>query len=261
MRNSARNMLLLGSVALAHAGMVGLLGLARPADQPPSERPAIGAVLVGFTDIDGALSDLPIVALPSPAPAETPPPVEQAEPAPTQDLVELAVHAVLAADQIRLATLDLPPTELQEVFEPTSVVGRSLEPTPSSAAQACEIAAALQDALQQNEMVRAAIARVPRSSRSVADAIMLWDGSWRDDEFTGEPTVFEPIRGAILEAVRNASVECRDQPVRGPRFMAVNMGPSTTVLAVGSGVWRWADLIESARLPSGALPVTANVRR
>jgi hypothetical protein len=62
----------------------------------------------------------------------------------------------------------------------------------------CGLAAGLQSALQGDNAVRAAVARIPREAKSVAGAIQLWDGRWV--ELSRGDTA--PIRAAIDRHVR-----------------------------------------------------------
>ena len=93
-------------------------------------------------------------------------------------------------------------------------------------------------------MVHASLSQVPREARSVANAIMLWDGRWMEASDLGGSTIADPIRAAIIEQVRFESPACRDMPIRGPRFITLVATPANIVLAMGSGEWRWSDLLD-----------------
>lgn len=107
----------------------------------------------------------------------------------------------------------------------------------------CELAASVRQALEQNVEARTALARIPPPSRSVANAVMLWDGEWIAAERVGGPAALGAVRKAIAEALDRSSAECRARIEPGPVFLIVNGAPETIVLALGSGAWRWSDLL------------------
>jgi hypothetical protein len=119
---------------------------------------------------------------------------------------------------------------------------------PTSAADAsgatCDLTAALQTALQSSPQVLAQLARMPRQIRSVANAIMVWDGHWSTIANTGSPPMADPLHQTIIGLVRSMSPACKAQPVVGPRLLYVTDPQGATIVAVGSGTWRWADLLE-----------------
>ncbi len=116
-------------------------------------------------------------------------------------------------------------------------------------ARRCEIFDVIQHALQTSPAVRAAVAIIPPKARSVANAVMIWDGGWATPESMGGPPALDPIRSAVLDGVAQAPPTCQDDIVRGPRLIAVGDVHSTTVLAFGSGEWRWSDLTRTALTP------------
>ncbi len=131
-------------------------------------------------------------------------------------------------------------------------------PTPRSPADAdCGMAAALQAAVENDESFRAAVMRIPRSNRSVANAVMLWDGAWVDGSVVGGGDVMSPIRAAITAVVARADSSCRAMPVVGVRLLSVQGSDGVTILALGSGQWRWANLLAETTAAPGdsvALP-------
>jgi hypothetical protein len=89
-----------------------------------------------------------------------------------------------------------------------------------------------------SEAPRAALARIPDRRRSVAGAVMLWDGGWVRTGALAEARIAQPIRAAVVQAVKAAGPACAAAPVAGP-----------VLLIVGSGTWRWADLATDAAAP------------
>lgn len=109
----------------------------------------------------------------------------------------------------------------------------------------CGMLPRLQAALQNDADVHAALARLPRQGRSVANAVMIWDRGWVGPASAGAP-VLEPVRSAIARAIQSSASTCRDDQVAGPRFLTVADADGETILAVGSGVWRWVDLADQS---------------
>jgi hypothetical protein len=155
----------------------------------------------------------------------------------------------------------VPPTPPQPVVVPPPVVPL---PLPSDMAVAlldqsvmqatggaCDLTAPVQEALRTSEAVQAALPMLPRPSRSVANAVMIWDANWVAFADAPDLSVRDTIRDAIAGTVAVASEECRLQMQGGPRLLILPLGDTQTiVLALGSGQWRWQDLLDTAR-PDG----------
>jgi hypothetical protein len=71
---------------------------------------------------------------------------------------------------------------------------------------------------------------------------MLWDGGWVP--MNANASALSDIRNAIVMALTATPAECREEIMQGPRLIWLADEPeTTTVLALGSGSWRWADLL------------------
>lgn len=191
----------------------------------------------------GALISVALVsAPPGPEVAKTPP-TEPAPPAAEPEAVEAAAEASVAA---------------AELAQPTPAAEASIAPAPAptgggSDLAGCALTGAIHAALQA-EAPRAALARIPERRRSVAGAVMLWDGGWVRSGALADARVARPIRDAIVEAVRAAEPACAATPVSGPVLLLVPDAGGAMVLVLGSGTWRWADLAadREASHPTGA---------
>jgi hypothetical protein len=178
-------------------------------------------------------------------PAKVSLPAAAPEPAPQpESVVEMAARLIQQTNPSALVAQLIEP--LKASSPPPPVVASAAAQADAGSAAACEIGGALQTALQASQPVQVALERVPRAAKSVANAIMLWDGRWVDATSVGGDTAIGPVKTAILQGVLSATPGCQQQPVTGPRFITVTNGPSTTLLAVGSGVWRWADLLDGS---------------
>ena len=119
----------------------------------------------------------------------------------------------------------------------------SFASSPMAAAIPCDLTGAIQAALEGDPRTRDELALIPQQARSVANAVQLWDGAWVDPDRLGGPTIAEPIREAIVNVIRQAPPVCHDQTVAGPRLFAITDPRGTIIVALGSGQWRWSDLL------------------
>ena len=100
----------------------------------------------------------------------------------------------------------------------------------------CDMAARLQAALRKDPMVRAAIVG------SAGKATLLWNGDWVRD-LSEDGKGLATIREAIMWEIAFAPAACKAQPVRGLVVLSLNGAAGPTRLALGSGSWRWSDLL------------------
>ena len=121
----------------------------------------------------------------------------------------------------------------------------SLAPNAGAPGTNCPLVSSFRDALQLDLKTQAALAQIPRASRSVANAVMLWDGGWIVPEGS-DPVRMTSVRLAIAEIISGFSEACRSQTNFGPLFVPVDGKTGTIVLALGSGAWRWADLVHGS---------------
>ncbi len=197
--------------------------------------------------------------------AETPP----ADPAPPKisTAVQPVVVAAKAAALIAPPTVD-PPKDLKPIMvnvtyggPPPASAAASAAPVPanpaiassaSSGRKLCEILDVVQASLQTSPAVRGAIAVIPSQARSVANAVMIWDGRWAEAQSMGGDSGLGPIQKAVLDGINQAPPDCQGNIVRGPRLIAIGDQHDTTLLAFGSGEWRWSDLVATALQPQSA---------
>lgn len=131
---------------------------------------------------------------------------------------------------------------------PNETIVAMLEQRASLASQgACDLTEPVQAALRQSEAVAASLPQIPQARRSVANAIMVWNAQWVALHETLDPAAMAAIRDTVAGTVAAASPECRLQPQSGPRLILLPGATVTTVLALGSGVWRWQDLLDTAQ--------------
>jgi hypothetical protein len=134
------------------------------------------------------------------------------------------------------------------------VAAASTTPAMNSAGLAlgaggCALDQTVGDAILADAAAMAELEALPRQARTEADAVMVWDGVWPEP---GSPAVTPSVdftrpgalRRAVEIAIASAPAECRDAPVAGPRFIALPGAFRTTTIVIGSGQWRWADVLK-----------------
>ncbi len=172
-----------------------------------------------------------------------------------QSTVPQVKVAAPRASQLR----PVPPTPVEPIAVPppaiylpssnllnVSLVTTSLGDTGGN----CDLTAPVQAALVASEAVRADLPQIPRNERSVANAIMIWNAAWIVP-IVGDAqqslAAHSTIRDTIADTIAAASPDCRLQPQAGPRLIILPGTGDNTVLALGSGVWRWQDVLDTAR--------------
>lgn len=114
----------------------------------------------------------------------------------------------------------------------------------------CQLAGNVAAAILADPSAMAELAALPPGVRSDADAVMIWNGGWSGQGPATGPSVAAPIgeratglRSLIEQTVAAASAQCRAVALTGPVFVPIAEVGRTTMLAIGSGVWRWDDLL------------------
>ena len=103
--------------------------------------------------------------------------------------------------------------------------------------QHCNMAQVLQVALRKDRRVQSAAAEAHRGR-----AMMVWNGDWvRSAAEDGKGLA--AVREAIMWEVGFAPATCRSEPMRGLVLLSLSDGPGAPRLVVGSGQWRWSDLL------------------
>ncbi len=140
----------------------------------------------------------------------------------------------------------VPPPEIA-VPNVSTIAVAMLDQTQNAAnGGACDLTAPVQAALQSSEAVLASLPLIPPDKRSVANAIMVWKVAWLVDDQRLDATAVAAIQSVVAETVAAATPECRLQPQAGPRLLLLSGTGDTVVLAVGSGQWRWQDVLDTA---------------
>ena len=138
---------------------------------------------------------------------------------------------------------------------PTKLLVEAAPPVAGSGiGQGCSVANAVSAALIADKDAMAELAALPGDVRSDADAVMLWNGAWLDtDPATQMQMASTPIpalRRAVSDAVLALPAECQEVEMAGPQLLPIPEPGRTTMVVIGSGVWRWSSLIDLPIDPS-----------
>lgn len=184
---------------------------------------------------------------PNPAPAKAKPekPKEKPKPTPARQDIQRPTPTPPKTVAVRAVSKGAG----KAVADPSEVgdaeLGSASVAGAGPAGGSCDMARWLQNALQKDARVRAAVAQAQSGK-----AIRMWNGAW----------VRHPGQdGAGLAAVREvmtweiafAPKACRVQPVRGLVLFNVGEGPGAARIVVGQGEWKWADLLFAQKGAAG----------
>jgi type IV secretory pathway VirB10-like protein len=195
-----------------------------PAPPPPEPEPMIVALVEG-----PPAPPAPTEAPPTPTPpAKTPPPPKlKARPTP----VRPNVTPLPAGD----SRDDGPGVELSDAQLTSASAAGS-----GGGGRPCDMARRLQAALRKDPRVQAAVAEADRVGSG--KALFVWNGDWiRSQGQEGEGLA--AVREAIMWEVAFAPEACRAEPVRGLVLFSLNDGGRSGRVVMGSGAWRWTDLL------------------
>ena len=194
----------------------------------PFEQAGVGVALFDGRDRDSAAA--PVLTSGVKTRARSRPPQVEVKPLPPKsDIEPIYEHS-------------LPPVDpTAEPFSLDGEVALSVAAAASAASgRACDLTQWLQTALQNNPQSQVALAQIPRPARSVANAMMLWNGRWV--EMPAAAGGLQALRAAVLAGVASAPAACRSEVIRGPVLLTLADPAGSTILAIGSGEWRWDDL-------------------
>ena len=212
--------------------------------EPPAT-PEPPAVVVALIDEPSPTPKAAPPGAKSPSPARSPPrharaPPAHPKPAHAQQAHAKSTHAP-SHDVVR-------PTEESADAEPgtelsdAQIAGASTAGSGSGSGGGgggggvCDMATRVQVALRKDPLVRAALAG------AAGKAAMVWNGDWvRGQGEDGKGLA--AVREAIMWEIAFAPPACRAQSMRGLVVLSLNETAGSARLAVGTGEWRWSDLL------------------
>ncbi|MBP2157468.1 MULTISPECIES: hypothetical protein [Asticcacaulis] len=218
-----------------------LVGAALCWQLSPPPRPPVGndgqMVTVALV---AAMAEAGPVADNEPVPIKT----KASQPPPTDPVDDVGLEPVTAEAMLsQESSLTDAEMELVSAFQPSAM---------GEPGAACDVTQQLAQAFGASPEVRQGIAAIPANGRSVANAVMLWDGHWAEGTQAGGMAV---LRALLVKAVVSSRPECLQAQNQGPVLFLIPDNQTTVVLAIGSGQWRWADVLA----PSSPTDVVAGL--
>ncbi len=210
---------------------------------------------------------------PLPEPARVPDPVpddpgEKAATAPVVAEQTVAAKAVLrppvrvTPTPVAVETVPAPPVGMVEAVASVSeaelvgarVAGSGTDGDGSAGSGAgaggtggrCDMVRRLEDALREDPDIRSALIAAHREAGLGRGALVVWDGDWvRSSGQDGRGLA--GVRQAIAVEVAFAPAACRAEGLNGRVVIALEDGPGAARMVLGSGAWRWSDLLGARR--------------
>lgn len=241
-RQSAKRNRLLTAAASAVCHLAVLLVLVRAeADPPPADAPAMVVQLIQLPPKPPA----PPAPKPAPEPPALTPPRPKAAPVKTPSPPRRAVaRPAPAPPDVTPLVADVgPATNPDAEVSDAELASASTADSGGGGGGggACNMAKWLQGKLRTDRRVQAALAEAHRGR-----AIRVWNGDWvRHPGQDGNGLA--AVREAIMWEVAFAPEACRAERVHGLVLLSLNDSPGSARLVMGSGSWRWSDLVSRSR--------------
>ncbi|MGZ5922578.1 MAG: hypothetical protein ACXWLT_12495, partial [Rhizomicrobium sp.] len=126
--------------------------------------------------------------------------------------------------------------DMSDVMSDSALAGAATIGEGGDPGGACNMGRMVQQALRRDSLVRGAVENAHRTGK----AIMVWNGDWvRTGAEEGKG--LSAVREAILWEVGFAPENCRNTRMHG--MVLLSLADGGTRFAVGTGEWRWADLL------------------
>jgi hypothetical protein len=87
-----------------------------------------------------------------------------------------------------------------------------------------------------------AVRNSPQEMLSVAQALVIWNERWSDAAISADAPL-GPARAVVERTLGGMPDGCLDEQVTGPRLVPVPGDRGMMFVVIGSGVWRWRELL------------------
>jgi hypothetical protein len=166
-----------------------------------------------------------------------PGPPDETEPGGSGDAIQPTLLRPVAPTAVPV-TIHMP--DNSDILSASQIAGASGVGEGGGGGGGCDLARAVQQALRRDPLVHTAVAGANRLGK----AVMMWNGDWvRSGGQDGKG--LSAVREAIMWQVAFAPEACRNERMRRPVLLSLADG--STRFAVGSGDWRWSDLLGLGR--------------
>lgn len=129
-----------------------------------------------------------------------------------------------------------PTPDTSDLLSESQLAGATSVGEEGAGGGGCGTARVLQQALRHDPLVHTAVEAAHRLGKT----IMLWNGDWvRSGEQDGKG--LSAVREAIMWGVAFAPEACRSERVHG--LVLLSLADGGTRFVIGSGDWRWSDLL------------------
>jgi len=234
-RQARRRRVLTAAVSVGgHLAVLLALVNARPTPPVAVDPPVIAVELI--------TPPPPVVTPPTPPTPEPPDPAPPVKAPPKPEKPKPPPPPRIAARPARTPPPDVAPIAAGPSADGASEVSDAELAGAASAGSgagggACNMPRRLQAALRKDRQVQAAVAEAHRGK-----AIRVWNGDWVRHG-AQEGAGLAAVREAIMWEVGFAPEACRTERVHGLVMISLNDAPGSARLVVGSGQWRWSDLL------------------
>jgi hypothetical protein len=220
-RVQRRDRLLAGAFAVG-VHLIVLVALFWPHARPSPAKPPLSSILVSVADV--------------PTPEPPGPPNADVAPSARDKVVRLTPPHLAPVSE----PVSAPAPDNSDLLSDSQLAGAASAGEEGAGggggAGGCDMARAVQRALRGDSLVRTAV----EGANRVGKATMLWNGDWvRSGSQDGKG--LSAVRQAIMWEVAFAPEACRNQRMHG--LVLLSLADRGTRFAIGSGEWRWSDLL------------------
>lgn len=137
------------------------------------------------------------------------------------------------------------PSKLAEQRRPPTEISFSNQPDSTAVAAplgGCATLEVVTNALMADGAAIDAIHNAPRETRSIADAVMMWNAGWSEAAQTIDAPLGQ-VRAIAEQSLHSVDEGCLEEVIAGPRLVPIPAGEGTMFIVFGSGNWRWRELM------------------
>ncbi len=152
------------------------------------------------------------------------------------------------------------PSKLVDEIKKLTAEALTMEPDStalSAPSGQCATLDVVMKALVADPAAVAAVIQAPPETRSIAEAIVMWNAGWSSAASSPESPL-TPARTVVERSLNMVEDGCLDEPIAGPRLVPIAVPDSqvTMFLVFGSGNWTWRDLVTKPAMAQDVMPGT-----